>query len=138
MRATQSASPAARPPERSRTCAAPTVRSPRPTPTTAASAAAATHAARAAGRWRAAAVRRVFRVCTLCTLLRDGPRRAWRPWSSSGGGFRDGAHGSELRALGLGVTHERFDGRDGAVGCAHLAVPRPARRQGAGPLCLNI
>ena len=46
--------------------------------------------------------------------------------------------GREPRALGLDVTHERFDGRDGAVGYAHaLLYLDPLDDKERDPLCLN-
>ena len=53
-------------------------------------------------------------------------------------GFRDGAHESRAAGLGLDVTHERFDGRDGAVGYAHaLLYLDPLDDKERDPLCLN-
>ena len=91
-------------------------------------------------RWRAT---RFVVACvatyTLCTLLRDGPPSRVASVVVVGAMGSGTVHTSrELRALGLDVTHERFDGRDGAVGYAHALLyldPRDDKER--DPLCLT-
>ena len=76
---------------------------------------------------------------TLCTLLRDGPPSRVASVVVVGAMGSGTVHTSrELRALGLDVTHERFDGRDGAVGYAHaLLYLDPLDDKERDPLCLT-